>query len=239
MIICVHTPPEAINSENSPSLYLIVPCYNEEAALPYSSRLFIEKLKKLIRQGKISGDSRICFVDDGSSDNTWALIKSLSREHPLVRGIALSRNYGHRNALLCGLMEVMPSCNVAISLDCDGQDDVDAIDLMLERYREGFEVVYGVRSARKTDTLFKRTTADLFYRLMRKMSAETVSDHADYRLLGKSALEGLSQFGESNLFPRGLVPLIGFSSCTVEYERSERIAGDTHYPLSQDASYRN
>ena len=183
--------------------------------------------------GKISPDSRVVFVNDGSKDRTWELITELHREHSIFRGICLSRNRGHQNALLAGLMTVKEECDAAISLDADLQDDINAIDEMVDRYLEGYDVVYGVRSSRKKDTFFKRTTAQGFYKLMRAMGVETVYNHADYRLMSRRALEGLSEFREVNLFLRGIVPLVGFRSTTVSYERGERYAGESKYPLKK------
>ncbi|MCR2034197.1 glycosyltransferase family 2 protein [Adlercreutzia mucosicola] len=218
-----------------PTLWIVIPCYNEAEVLPSTAPLFLTKLQSLIESRTVSPESRICFVDDGSRDETWSFITQLSAESSLIVGLALSRNRGHQNALLCGLMEARSFCDVSISIDCDGQDDIDAIDDMLARFSQGNEIVYGVRSARDTDTPFKRKTAESFYRFMQKMGAEVVFNHADFRLMGKTALDGLSQFGEKNLFLRGIVPLIGFQSTTVEYERSDRVAGKSHYPFAKMA----
>ncbi len=214
-------------------LYLVIPCYNEEEVLPETANRLREKLDALESAGKISGESRIVFVNDGSRDRTWELIEELHRSDPIFRGICLSRNRGHQNALLAGLMTVKEECDAAISLDADLQDDVNAIDEMVERYHEGYDVVYGVRSSRKKDTFFKRTTAQGFYKLMRAMGVETVYNHADYRLMSRRALEGLAEFKEVNLFLRGIVPLVGFKSTTVSYERGERFAGESKYPLKK------
>ena len=214
-------------------LFLVVPCYNEEEVLPETSRRLREKLTDLIQRGKISSESRVVLVNDGSRDRTWELITELHREHSIFRGICLSRNRGHQNALLAGLMTVKEECDAAISLDADLQDDINAIDEMVDRYLEGYDVVYGVRSSRKKDTFFKRTTAQGFYKLMRAMGVETVYNHADYRLMSRRALEGLSEFREVNLFLRGIVPLVGFRSTTVSYERGERYAGESKYPLKK------
>ncbi len=213
-----------------PILYLVVPCYNEEAVLPLTSRLFHDKLDALAQAGRISPDSRVLYVDDGSRDNTWAIIRQLAAEGP-AEGLRLSRNRGHQNALLAGLMAAKDRADVTVSVDCDGQDDINAVDAMLEEYAAGCEVVYGVRRSRDTDTAFKRGTARLFYKLMNALGAETVYDHADYRLLSRRALEALAQFKEVNLFLRGLVPLVGFRSSSVYYERTSRLAGESHYPL--------
>lgn len=194
--------------------------------------IFNEKLNCLIEKGKITGDSKICYINDGSNDDTWAEIIMLSKNEN-VEGISLSRNEGHQNALLAGLMEAMHHCDVTISIDCDGQDDINAMDEMIDNYLAGDEIVYGVRSSRKKDTFFKRFTAQGFYKILSKMGVETVYNHADYRLMSKKALEALSQYKEVNVFLRGMVPLVGFSSSSVYYERDERIFGQSHYPLSK------
>ncbi len=212
-------------------LFVVIPCYNEEAVLPETARRLKEKYRALIAAGAISEESRIVFVNDGSRDRTWELIEELHREDPVFRGISLSRNRGHQNALLAGLLTVKDECDAAISMDADLQDDINAIDEMVARYAEGYEVVYGVRSSRKKDSFFKRTTAEAFYKLMRRMGVETVYNHADYRLLSRRALEALSEFEEVNLFLRGTVPLLGFKSTEVKYERGERFAGESKYPL--------
>lgn len=214
-------------------LYLVIPCYNEEEVLPETAARLREKMMTLMDLGKISSDSRIVFVNDGSKDRTWEIIRQLHFENPLFRGICLSRNRGHQNALLAGLMTVREECDAAISLDADLQDDINAIDEMVDKYLEGYDVVYGVRSSRKKDTFFKRTTAQGFYKVMRAMGVETVYNHADYRLMSSRALEGLSKFQEVNLFLRGIVPLVGFRSTTVSYERGERFAGESKYPLKK------
>jgi glycosyltransferase involved in cell wall biosynthesis len=219
------------------TLYLVLPCYNEEAVLPETSRRLKEKYTTLMEAGKISPDSRIVFVNDGSKDKTWDMICDLHRSDPLFRGICLSRNRGHQNALMAGLMTVREECDAVISMDADLQDDINAIDAMVDRYNQGYEVVYGVRSSRKKDTFFKRTTAQGFYKLMKAMGVETVYNHADYRLMSRRALEALSQFEEVNLFLRGMVPLVGFKSTTVSYERGERFAGESKYPLKKMVSF--
>lgn len=216
-----------------PVLYIVVPCYNEEDVLPVTSSLFLEKLLSLIKSNRISNASRICFINDGSSDSTWNIIAELAKADSHYCGISLSRNRGHQNALLAGLLETRSFFDISISIDCDGQDDIDAMDQMLEQYEAGFEIVYGVRSNRETDTFFKRTTAQMFYSLLTKMGVETVFNHADYRLMSAKAVEALSTFNEVNLFLRGMVPLIGFKSMNVYYARHERIAGKSHYPLSK------
>lgn len=214
-------------------LYLVIPCYNEEAVLPETARRLREKYDALIAAGKISQDSRIVFVNDGSKDRTWELIEELHAQDKVFRGICLSRNKGHQNALMAGLMTVRSECDAAISMDADLQDDINAIDAMVEKYMEGFEVVYGVRSSRKKDTFFKRTTAQGFYKLMSAMGVETVYNHADFRLMSHRALDALSEFEEVNLFLRGIVPLVGYRSTTVLYERGERFAGESKYPLKK------
>ena len=214
-------------------LYIVVPCYNEEAVLPETSMRLRSKLEDLMAAGQVSKDSRVLFVNDGSKDKTWGLIEMLHRECPLFSGVDLSRNRGHQNALLAGLMTAKDRADMVISMDADLQDDVDAVDAMVEKYHAGCDVVYGVRSSRKKDTFFKRFTAEGFYRVMNALGAETVFNHADYRLLSKAALEGLAQFKEVNLFLRGIVPMVGYTSATVEYERGERFAGESKYPLKK------
>lgn len=216
-----------------PILYIVIPCYNEQEVLPITAPLFLEQLKKLQKSGKISYKSRILFVDDGSRDNTWNIISKLSNETEEFKGIALSRNRGHQNALLAGLMEAKEKCDITISIDCDGQDDITAMERMVDEYLGGAEIVYGVRDSRKTDGFFKRATAQGFYKFMRTLGAEVVYNHADYRLISSKALKELSKFGEVNIFLRGMVPLVGFKSTCVYYERKERLAGRGHYPLKK------
>ena len=218
-------------------LYIVVPCYNEEAVLPETSRRLWEKLETLAAMGKISPQSRVLFVNDGSKDRTWEIIRALHEECPLFSGVDLTRNRGHQNALLAGLMTAKDRCDMAISMDADLQDDVDAVDAMVDKFQEGCDIVYGVRSSRAKDTFFKRFTAEGFYRLMSLMGAETVFNHADYRLMSRRALEGLSQFREVNLFLRGIVPMVGYPSAVVEYERGERFAGESKYPLKKMLSF--
>lgn len=218
---------------NAPSLYIVIPCYNEEAVLPITAPLFRDKLLSLSSQGKISPDSRVLFVNDGSRDNTWNLICQLANEDAHFKGICLSRNRGHQNALLAGLMEAKDKCDITISIDCDGQDDINAMDAMVDEYLSGAEIVYGVRSKRDTDTFFKRFTAESFYKLMKWMGADTVYNHADYRLVSSRALKEFANFKEVNIFLRGMFPLVGFKSTCVYYERHERIAGESHYPLKK------
>lgn len=216
-----------------PVLYIVIPCYNEEKVLPVTSGMFLEKLKSLISADIISDDSRIMFVNDGSRDGTWDIITRLSEEEKYFTGISLSRNRGHQNALLAGLLEAGSLCDITISIDCDGQDDINAIDSMVREYLDGAEIVYGVRSSRETDTFFKRTTAQGFYRLMNRMGANVVYNHADYRLLSSKVIKELANFKEVNIFLRGMIPLVGFKSTCVYYERHERLAGESHYPLKK------
>lgn len=216
-----------------PILYIVVPCYNEQEVLPVTAPLFLRKLRELTEQQRIAPDSRVLFVDDGSRDGTWDIIRKLSREDSHVLGIRLSRNRGHQNALLAGLMEARDRCDVSISIDCDGQDDINAMDRMLEAHAAGSEVVYGVRQSRDTDSRFKRGSAQSFYRFLSAMGAEVVYNHADYRLISARVLQHLADFEEVNLFLRGLVPLVGFPSSCVYYDRSERLAGKSHYPLKK------
>ena len=216
-----------------PVLYIVIPCYNEQEVLPITAPMFLNKLNALIQGGLIAEDSRILFVNDGSTDGTWELIRSLSEENEHYLGISQSRNRGHQNALLAGLMEAKDRCDISISIDCDGQDDINAMDRMIREYLDGCEVVYGVRSNRDTDTVFKRTTAQGFYKLLSAMGAEVVYNHADYRLLSSRVLNELANFKEVNLFLRGMVPLVGFKSTSVEYVRAERLAGESKYPLKK------
>lgn len=214
-------------------LYLVIPCYNEEEVLPETSKRLTAKLGAMIEMGLISQDSKIVFVNDGSKDHTWQLIRQYHEENPMIQGINLSRNKGHQSALLAGLMTVKEYCDMAISMDADLQDDVDAIDQFVEKYYEGCEVVYGVRSERKTDSFFKRASAQSYYKLMLHMGVEIVYNHADYRLMSRRALDEMEGFKEVNLFLRGIVPLIGFQSGVVTYERHERFAGESKYPLKK------
>ena len=216
-----------------PVLYIVIPCYNEEEVLPITSKLFLDELKGLIAKNKISPDSRILFVNDGSTDSTWEIIRGLSEQCEYFEGISQSRNRGHQSTLLAGLMEARDMCDVTISIDCDGQDDISAMNKMVDEYLNGAEIVYGVRSARKKDTFFKRFTAQSFYRLLKGMGAEVVYNHADYRLVSSRVLKEFSDFREVNIFLRGMFPLVGFKSTCVYYERSERLAGKSHYPLSK------
>lgn len=214
-------------------LYLVIPCYNEEAVLHETAKQLLAKMNSMFERDMISRDSKIMFVNDGSKDRTWEIIEELHASNPIYSGVKLSRNKGHQNALLAGLMTAKEKADMMISLDADLQDDVDVIDQMVERYYEGNDVVYGVRSARKTDTFFKKFTAESFYKLLKSMGVEIVYNHADYRLMSKRAVEGLAQFREVNLFLRGIVPLIGYKSEVVTYERHERFAGESKYPLKK------
>ena len=214
-------------------LVIVIPCYNEEKVLSITAPMFLEEINDLVAKGKISEDSRIMFVNDGSKDTTWDIIKRLSEENEHFIGICQSRNRGHQNAVLAGLMEAKEFADITISIDCDGQDDIKAMEAMVDAYHNGAEVVYGVRSKRDTDTFFKRFTAEGFYKVMNKMGAEVVFNHADYRLISSRVLHEFAEFKEVNLFLRGMVPLVGFKSTSVYYERHERIAGESHYPLSK------
>ena len=215
-------------------LFCVIPCYNEQEVLPETSTRIRAKLQELISKGKINSDSRIVFVNDGSRDATWDIIRQLHEKDPIFQGINLSKNMGHQNALLAGLMTVKDICDISISMDADLQDDVNAIEAMIDKYNdEGCDVVYGVRSKRATDTFFKRVTAEGFYKVMNSLGANTVYNHADYRLMSRRALQGLSEFSEVNLFLRGIVPMIGFKSDVVYYERAERFAGESKYPLKK------
>lgn len=221
------------NEFRNNTLYIVVPCYNEEEALPETARALREKMHTLISSGKISENSRVMLVNDGSTDRTWQLIKSLHETDKLFCGVCLSRNRGHQNALLSGLMTAKERADVTISMDADLQDDINAVDKMLDKYYEGCEIVYGVRCSRETDTFFKRFTAEGYYKLLDLLGGEIVYNHADYRLMSKTALEALSQYGEVNLFLRGIVPMLGYKTDIVEYERGERIAGESKYPLKK------
>ncbi len=214
-------------------LYLAIPCYNEQEVLARTSDLLRQKLLKLMSQNKISPESKIVFIDDGSKDNTWEMIDKLHSEDKIFSGIKLSRNRGHQNALLAGFTTIKDLCDMTISIDADLQDDIDAIDKMIDKYYEGNEIVYGVRSSRKTDTFFKRFTAQSFYKLIKFMGADIIYNHADFRLMSQKVLNEFVKFGEVNLFLRGLVPMLGFKSEIVTYERAERFAGESKYPLKK------
>lgn len=220
-----------------PTIYFVIPCYNEEAVLPETSHRLTRKLEAMRANGLIGEASRMLFVDDGSKDKTWELISQYNRENPWVEGVKLAHNRGHQNALLCGLMTAMDRCDAAISMDADLQDDIDALDQFVTKFQEGCDVVYGVRNKRDTDTWFKRTTAEGFYKVMKLLGVDVVFNHADYRLMSKRALEGLSEYREVNLFLRGIVPLIGYRSDYVYYDRHERFAGESKYPLKKMLSF--
>lgn len=224
-------------NQNKPILWMVIPCYNEEEALPITKKALEEKMKSLVDRNMIHKDSRVLLVNDGSSDKTWDLIQKYHYDNPLFNGINLSRNRGHQNALLAGLMTAKEFCDCAISMDADLQDDINAIDQMVDEYRHGADIVYGVRNKRETDTWFKRFTAETYYKVLAKMGANIIYNHADYRLMSKRALDALSLYGESNLFLRGIIPMIGFNTTTVEYERSERVAGESKYPLKKMVSF--
>lgn len=214
-----------------PVLYIVVPCYNEEEVLPITGKLFRDKVLQLVREKKVAPGSKVLFVNDGSKDRTWQLICDMAAKEECMEGISLSRNRGHQNAVLAGLMEAKDKCDITITIDCDGQDDINAMDQMVEEYLGGCEIVYGVRSKRDTDTFFKRTTAEGFYCILKWFGAEVVFNHADYRLLSSKVLGELEQFREVNVYLRGMIPLVGFKSTCVYYERHERQAGESHYPL--------
>ncbi len=214
-----------------PILWIVIPCYNEEQVLPLTAPMFLKKLNDLAAGGKISSNSRILFVNDGSGDRTWEIIRELAEQDEHYIGICQSRNRGHQNAVLAGLMEAKGRCDITISIDCDGQDDINAMDRMVDEYLNGAEIVYGVRARRDKDSFFKRFTAESFYKLMKVLGAEVVFNHADYRLISARVLEHFAEFEEVNIFLRGMVPLVGFQSATVSYDRAERLAGKSHYPL--------
>lgn len=215
------------------TLYVVIPCYREEAALPETARRLKEKMAGYLSAGRISGASRVLFVNDGSADNTWQIIRTLYEQDPLFAGVNLSRNRGHQNALLAGLLTAANEANAIVSMDADLQDDINAMDEMLARYEEGYDIVYGVRRRRDKDTAFKRLTAEGFYRLMHHLGVDIIFNHADYRLMSRRSVEALAQYSEVNLFLRGIVPQLGFRWTTVEYDRGERIAGESKYPLKK------
>lgn len=223
--------------DESKVLYLVIPCYNEQEVLHETATRLTDKMNTLIQSGKIAPNSRMVFIDDGSKDRTWEIIEELHQCNNLVDGIKMSRNRGHQNALYGGLMTVKDSCDFAISLDADLQDDINVLDEFVDRFYEGYEIVYGVRNSRKKDSFFKRFTAQTFYKLMRAFGVEIVYNHADYRLMSKRAMDELEKFKEVNLFLRGVVPLIGLKSCTVKYERQKRFAGKSKYPLGKMISF--
>ena len=217
----------------APRLFIVIPCYNEQEVLPITAPMFLDKIKSLSAAGKISEDSRVLFVNDGSKDKTWSIIEELAKSDEHYIGISQSRNRGHQAAVLAGLMEAKEMCDITISIDCDGQDDINAMDGMVDAYLDGCEVVYGVRSSRETDTFFKRFTAQGFYKFLAMMGAEVVFNHADYRLISSRVLKEFANYKEVNLFLRGMIPLVGFKSTSVSYSRAERIAGESHYPLKK------
>jgi glycosyltransferase involved in cell wall biosynthesis len=225
------------NNDMKKIIWLVIPCYNEQEVLPETSRQLEEIMRGLIKKDKISDKSKIAFVNDGSKDNTWNIITDLHEKNPMFTGINLAHNKGHQNALLAGLMTAKDYADAAISLDADLQDDVGVIEQFIDKFNEGKDVVYGVRSTRATDTVFKRSTAHAFYKLMKAMGADTLQDHADYRLMSKRALEGLAKYKEVNLFLRGIVPMIGYETDVVYYERHERFAGESKYPLKKMLSF--
>lgn len=216
-----------------PILYIVIPCYNEEKVLPITCEMFLKKINQLVDAGKIDDKSRVLFVNDGSKDRTWEIICDLAKKDSHYIGISQSRNRGHQNAVLAGLMEAKDRCDITISIDCDGQDDINAMDAMVDAFLDGCEIVYGVRSRRDTDTFFKRFTAEGFYKILNWMGAEVVYNHADYRLVSSRVLQEFANYKEVNLFLRGMFPLVGFKSTSVYYERHERIAGESHYPLTK------
>ena len=220
----------------TPVLYLVIPCYNEEQVLPLTSGKFKAKVDELVEAGKLSDDSRVMFVNDGSKDTTWDILTSLTEQDKRFAAISLSRNRGHQNALIAGLMEAKKFADITISMDCDGQDDINAITEMVDEYAKGNEIVFGVRNDRKSDTWFKRTTAQSYYKFLRGMGVDIIPDHADYRLMSSRVLDALEGYGEVNLFLRGIIPQLGFKQSVVYYSRAEREAGKTHYPLSKMAS---
>ena len=216
-----------------PVLYIVIPCYNEEEVLPITAPLFLAQRDEMIQKGKISPKSKILFVNDGSKDKTWEIISALSGGNPAFCGISLSRNRGHQNALLAGLMEAKQHCDITISIDCDGQDDIRVMEQMVDCFAQGCDIVYGVRDNRDSDTFFKRFTAQSFYKLLNAMGVDSVYNHADYRLVSARVLDVFAQFKEVNLFLRGMFPLVGFRSTAVYYARTPRMAGQTHYPFSK------
>ena len=217
----------------NPILYIVIPCYNEEEVLPVTSGMFRDEIRDLIAKDKISSESRILFVDDGSKDSTWQIISSLALEDPVFTGIRQSRNRGHQSSVLAGLMEAKDRADIVISIDCDGQDDVTAMEDMVDAYADGCDIVYGIRSNRASDTFFKRSSAQLYYKLLNAMGAEVVYNHADYRLTSSRVLREFANFKEVNLYLRGMFPLVGFKSTSVYYERHERLAGSSHYSLAK------
>ncbi|MBQ6913110.1 MAG: glycosyltransferase family 2 protein, partial [Acidaminococcaceae bacterium] len=214
-------------------LYMVIPCYNEQEVLPDSAEKLKNKISDLIEKNKIHQNSKICFVNDGSRDRTWEIIRELCQRDPVYSGICLAHNEGHQNAVLAGLMTVQPYCDAAVSMDADLQDDIDAVEAMVDKYDEGCNIVYGVRDNRETDTFFKRVTAEGFYRFMKMMGADVIFNHADFRLMDKQALAAFGDYQEVNLFLRGIVPMIGLKHDCVYYKRKERLAGESKYPLKK------
>ena len=216
-----------------PCLYIIIPCYNEEEVLPITSKQFTGKIQQLIKDKMISSNSRVLFVNDGSTDNTWNIIQGLAEENEYALGISLSKNRGHQNALLAGLFEAESLCDITISIDCDGQDDINAMDEMVKEYHKGNDIVYGVRNDRKTDSFFKRNSAQFYYKMLSLMGVEVVYNHADYRLMSSDVIRELKKYKETNLYLRGIIPTLGYNTTTVYYKREARLAGESHYPLSK------
>lgn len=217
----------------SPVLYIVIPCFNEEKVLPITCEIFLNKLNQLISEKLINEKSKILFVNDGSSDKTWEIIKNLSKKDKKYIGISQSRNRGHQSSVLAGMMEVIDKCDVCITIDCDGQDDINAMDEMVKAYNNGYDVVYGVRNNRDTDSFFKKNTAELYYKILNLLGGNIIYNHADYRLLSQRVLKEFSNYKEVNIFLRGMIPLVGFKSTEVYYKRFERKAGESHYPLKK------
>ena len=220
-------------NRNNPILYIVIPCYNEEQVLPYTNPMFVEKIEQLVKKEEIHPHSKIMYVNDGSKDRTWELIESYANSIPSVVGVSQSRNRGHQSSVLAGMYEAIQFADIVITIDADGQDDINCMDKMIEEYKSGSEIIYGVRDNRDTDSAFKRITAEGFYKVLHLFGAEVVFNHADYRLVSKRFLKELEKFTEVNLFLRGLMPLVGFKYSYVLYKRHERIAGESHYPLSK------
>lgn len=221
------------SKSSKPTLYLVSPCYNEEEVLPTTYSMFTEKIENLVKQKRISEKSRILFVNDGSSDSTWSIIQGLAKKSKFIEGVSLSRNRGHQNALLAGLMEAKDKCDVTITLDCDGQHDINAVDEMMDKYCEGYEVVYGVRNNREGDSLLKKIFSEFYYVLLKSLGGEIITNHADYRLVSSKVLNEFRNYEEVNIFLRGLFPLVGFKSTTIKYNQLDRTAGKSHYSLSK------
>ena len=218
---------------NNPILYLVTPCYNESETLEYSIKIMSDKINQLINEGLISGQSRIVVVDDGSKDNSWSILSEIQNHNKAIIGIKLSRNKGHQNAIMAGIEYASKYSDCSITIDVDLQDDINAVDEMIKKYLDGYEVVYGVRNKRETDTFFKRFTAESYYKLLMSLGCDIVYNHADFRLLGKNAMKALGEYTETNLYIRGIIPMIGYKSCEVKYDRNERTYGKSKYPLSK------